>query len=243
MTVVDYLKNRSYLMLIIILLIITSIVGAIYIIDLKSSPTTLSEYNDLKQATEKISKIDNVSKNRNFSVFLKKLVSLDNSKLSKDDQLKVLKSAWTDLFSAYSETNEPKLYELSKEFKKFIDSNYTEEEFKIILQCLDPTCSESSSIPQEIQAIIDEIENSTLSEGIKNDYTQQLKTFTFINDDQANVKVIDFLSLAESARNDDELEKIGLNLKIYNDLREYLKKTYPDLYNENSGKIKIGPIE
>lgn len=219
-----------------------SVVSGIYIIESSNTSSTLSGYNNLKVKTEEISKAGNNANNRNLNSFIKKLDSLDNSNLTKEEQQNLLKSAWVDLYTAYLESNEPKLYDLTVEFKKFIDSNYTENEFKIKLQCLDSACAEDV-VPADIQTIINEIEKSSVPEAIKTDYTQQLKTFTYISDEQAHVKVVDYLSLAESIKINTEFEKAGLNLKIYNDIRDYVKNAYPDLYNENSEKIKVVPIE
>lgn len=244
MTAFGYLINKRFLFIFLLLILtILSIVSAIYIMDAKKittskKTTNLIGYQNLKQEIEAAGKIDKISNNRNFNTLLKKIADLETKNLTKDEQLSQIKFAWTDLYSAYLDTNDPELYKLSLEFKKFAETNFTDKNFKIIIQCLDPTCAEQP-IPNEILAIIDEIDNSNISAEIKNDYSHQLKIFSYVNDKDSTVKVVDYLSLAVSMAKDEEFTKAGINLKIYNEIRNYVKKAFPELYDKYSNNISL----
>lgn len=232
---VNILKNKNLLIGLILLLVIISLGGAIYIINSKST-TNLADYNNLKQKTEEASKISKIANNQRFNVYLKRLQDLDNPNLSKDQQLKYIKAADEYLYEAYLETNDPELRKLSLEFKKFVEANFTEKDYKVFVECLDPSCA-NSSIPKEIQVVIDEINKSDLPVVAKNDFIPLLKTFSYINDEQT--KVIDFLGLAASIRVDPDFIKAGMNEEISNEIRDYVKATYPDTYNKYIDKIKV----
>lgn len=237
----NYLNNKRFLILIIVLLIIISITGAIYIIDSKKTTSNLVDYNNLKEKSITVSKMDKVSNNQRFNVFLKNIESLNNPNLTKDEQLKKIKIAWNYLYVAYSESNDPELYKLSVEFKKFIDANFADTGYKVYVLCLDSTCAEKP-IPQQILGVIDEINKSDLSTDTKNDFISLLKTFSYLNDaDTVETKVIDFLGLAASISVDPDFIKAGVNTKISNEIRDYIKTTYPELYTKYSEKIKIQP--
>lgn len=235
----SYLSNKRFLILIIVLLIIISIAGAIYILDSKKTTSNLVDYDQLKQQSVTVGKMDKVSNNQRFNVFLKNIEGLDNPNLTKEEQLKKIKIAWNYLYVAYSESNDPELYKLTAEFKKFIDANFADTGYKVYVLCLDPACAEKP-IPQEVLAIIDEINNSELSVDTKNDFIPLLKTFSYLNDeDSAETKVIDFLGLAASISVDPDFTKAGINIKVSNEIRDYIKTAYPELYIKYSEKIKV----
>lgn len=234
------MNKKLILLFLSVILLIISVLGALYIVDQKNSPPPLSDYDTLTKEIAKAQKISTISNNQRFNVFVEKIASLNNSNMTPQQQLNVVEFAWNYLYAAYSQTNNPELYTLSQEFKIFAEKNFGNQGYKVYVQCLDPSCAKNG-IPQEVQAIINEINASNLSSGTKNDFNSELKTFTYINDNNADAKVIDFLGLAASIQVDPDFTKAGLNEKVSNEIRNYVKSAYPSLYSKYVDKIKVGP--
>jgi len=231
------LNKRIVILSVSLAVVLLFITATIYVLNMKTTGSPLMGYESLKNKIQAAKKINSVSNHSSFNTMLELIASLDNENLTKEQQLSRVRLAWGYLFDTYSETNNHELYNLSKEYKKFGEANFND--FKINVQCLDPDCAETPT-SQEILGIIEEINTSTVAANFKTSYVQDLKTFSYINNSQAEVKVKNYLTLADSIKVNEEFIKAGNNLIIYDQIRQYVQKNYPELYKKWANHVFIG---
>ena len=102
--------------------------------------------------------------------------------------------------------------------------------------CYDSSCADSPQ-PQEILDIIDEINSSSLPDEAKKLDSEILIVYTFATKDhnQTIAKVNNYYFLAQSIKRSSEYEKAGINIKISDEIMNYLNKNYPKELSEVIG--------
>ncbi len=199
-----------------------------------TNPAGLVGYDNLKkEITSLISKDSAVSKNPNFQKVLAQINSLENTKLSKDKKFNILEDASEYLVFAYVETANHNLYTLEEILDKFMRTNFPEKGLPNIKPaCFDPSCAQNSQ-PEKILAVIEEIKNSDIPDYLKENDTANLITFGYLNDDSSSsLKANNYLDMAEVIKKNELYTRAGINLKIYDQINEYVKNKYPKEYEK-----------
>ena len=166
-------------------------------------------------------------------------MSLEDPKLSKKQKYDNLTSAENNLFDTYLMTKNNKVYTFNTKLNDFSKTNfpeyYKEGDFGLLV-CYDSSCADSPQ-PQEILDIIDEINSSSLPDEAKKLDSEILIVYTFATKDhnQTIAKVNNYYFLAQSIKRSSEYEKAGINIKISDEIMNYLNKNYPKELSEVIG--------
>lgn len=236
------LQNKRLLFLSTILLLIILVSIAIYFIDTSRQTYTPRGYENVKKEILQLEKSEKISNNAAYRRVLRKLTEIENQELSKAEQAEQFRLLDSYLYQVYVETNDPEIYKFYQEFKQFAESNYGDLGLKINVQCQDPTCAEEP-IPDEILAVINEIEASNIDENLKTETVLQLRNTSYLNEKDAEIKVVQFLGLADSIKSEKLFVDEGINQKLYDEIREFVQSKYPDLFNKYKDQVRSIPEE
>jgi len=240
---INFLKKNKILLIILIILVIICLVVLINSRLLNNNQSTktateLKGYDVLKQNIDELDKDQSIPKNARFQDLKEKIISLEDPNQSKKQKYDILASTETNLFDTYLLTKNNKLYALSSKINAFSKTNfpqyYKENDFKLLI-CYDPICADSPQ-PKEILSIIDEINSSNLPDDVKKSDTDILYIYTYATKEQAYARVENYYFLAQMIKKSSDYEKVGLNIKISDEIMTYLNNNYADFLKKLVGK-------
>jgi hypothetical protein len=227
------MTRKSIIFVSLSVFVIIVLLGIILTVNRQISYTSLVGFESLKNKLVETGKQNDIASNAGYKRAMEELTELESKKMSKEEQLRQIEVIHSYLYQAYDQTNNHELYGIFDELNKFSEANFGENSFKAAIQCLDPVCAENPT-PKEINSIIDKIKNSNIPSELKDEYVKTLTSLSYLNEKDAEVKVVSYLSIADSIKLEDEFVKAGNNLELYNELRDYLQSTYPSLYSKYS---------
>lgn len=211
-------------------ILILLIFASIYFIDKQDNVQATSAFNKFREKVIQVNEIQEIANNTSYKKFVEKVANLETQK-NKEEQFKLIRIGWQYLYISYTETNRNELYKLLTEFKELATNEFGYKDLNASIQCFDPSCAKQP-IPNEIQKIINDINNSSMSANLKSNLIQQIKTFSYLNESDSQLRVTNYLSLADSIKLDPNLENTGINEQVYKEIRDYIQNTYPDLYKD-----------
>jgi len=236
--------NNKLLIIVLLILLIALIIGSIYYLQQAiNSPSTqslnvhLKGYDEFRQKLEFLNGPNTASGSAViYGRVITALKVLEDNTTSDKDKYDALAEAVTFVQSEYGYSNDPKLSPLIKEFSIFAKENfpnlYKDEDFSYA--CQDPTCA-TTPVPKEISEVIDEINNSNIDPEIKDTYAKNIINATYLPT-KTNQQILDavnsYLIAASVLKSSQNFVNAGLSDKIYNQIRNYLQKTYPNELKE-----------
>ncbi len=239
-------NNKIFLIIAILSLIILAI--TISIVNLGNNKLAINRqtgftgYYDLKTKINKIAN-DNptVGQNRNYQKMVTSIALIEETKASKEDKHKALYEAFNYIIVAYAETNDHNLYLLQKDLASFINLNFPKDNTDNLKpSCFDPICANPPST--EITNVINKIQSSNLPSYIKKSDIKMLKNFSYLTNDNSGSKTGDFLIVASMIKNNSEYIKLGINIKISDEIINYVKNAYPKEYDNFTQNKSQNPI-
>lgn len=201
-----------------------------------SVKSDLKDYDIIKQQLAILDTDSTISENARYQKLKKYLISLESPTLSKKQKYDNLALAKSNLFDAYISTKNNKLYVFSNKLTDFTKTNFSEYynvKKDIRLVCFNLDCADSPQ-PKEILYVVQEINSSNLPSEAKSIDTEILIIYSFTKKDEAIARVKNYYYLANMIKRSSNYEKAELNIKIYNEIIDYLKNNYPDLLKELS---------
>lgn len=239
-------RNKLLLLLISLLILILIIIGTILYLDKEfnfinffskinpsDNQTSFSNYNQLKtDITSLMRKDKRIATYPDFQKMIKAINKIEDKKLSKEEQYNSLLAAIEYLSFAYSTSANHNLYDLEKKLEDFIRENFPEKNYPNVKPaCFDPICAQNAQ-SKEINNIINDIKNSNIPDYLKENDINNLTMTGYVNNEHAMLKTNNYLEIAESIKNSDLYKNAGLNLKIYDQINDYVKKNYPKEYED-----------
>ncbi|KKR76059.1 MAG: hypothetical protein UU21_C0019G0002 [Candidatus Levybacteria bacterium GW2011_GWA2_40_8] len=227
------IKNKPLIIvsLALTILIIISI-GLILSLDNNAKNSSdLKNLDKIKNDIQTVSSSGNALQNPVYQKFLAKFNEINNSKLNKEQKYEVLNTSLTYLVSYYSLTNDPQIFDLEEKINSFIILNFPEKKTTLEPSCFDPSCADSPQSP-EMLAIIEVIKNSNVPSPMKDDNIKDLTNFGYLQTSRNNSKVQNYLIMASMIEKNQDYQAAGINIKVANDIRSYVKKAYPALYDK-----------
>src|SRR5258706_13564889 len=162
----NFIKKYAKIVFLFLILLNLIIIASIYFISNKNSlptvqyKTDLKGYSDLKKSATLLG--DKIPENGKplYSRFIQKLAQVENNKLSQSQKYQLLSDDYFILISLYSNTNDPDVPTLLKEFGQFVKQNFPKEYANshnyFTYLCQDPTCAQDQQ-PTEILKIVEDI--------------------------------------------------------------------------------------
>ncbi|MCL4353340.1 hypothetical protein M1615_02590 [Patescibacteria group bacterium] len=244
-------KNKKPVIIIIVVAVIIIALTLIYYLNYssKSNSPTLSTSNstpgsDLKGYPELMQNVNSLRSDNTlaqaplFSRIINSLQIVGNSKSTEQERYNALVNADGLLENLYNTTNNHKLYSIPGDFSDFAKINfpklYKDSDF-FPVYCIDPSCAQSPQ-PQAILNIVNEIKNSNVPEVVKTTFVQDILNPGYLQNSFLNTKIFAYTIVANNLKNSGALTKAGLNEKLYNELTDYVKTTYPEEYNKIMSK-------
>lgn len=230
------MKNKKLFIAIIFFLILVPI---LLFLTLSSGQNFTSIFK--RETVNGISKFDakltalntdkNIASDTNYSKATGLVKNLENnSKLSKKEKYDVLKSISDSLNFLYSNTNNPKVKDVYIELGKIAKSNmsdlYSDTDFAVV--CQDPTCQDTPEAP-EITKVVDEIKNSNVEDYAKQAQLKNLENAKYLSGKNIELKVFNYYIISTRIVVSGAFTKAGVNVKIANEIWDYLTKKYPDI--------------
>lgn len=237
----NFVKNTSKLGVIFLLILVICTLAAIFYLNDAYGPTKsdLKGFAGLKKEAIALQKDSKIGKDNNYIKLLHLISRLEIEKLSRDEQFDMLDNASLYVDFAYANTNVHELYNFRKDLDALIRENFPQKKWSSKdPQCMDSTCADTSQ-PKVILDIISEIKQSTVPTVLKEEIAQELITFGYINKKDSLAKVYDYLFVAEDIRHNRDFTNAGLNIKISDEIINYVKNTFPLEYS----KIQTVPKE
>lgn len=234
-------RNRIRLLILaLILLVIPIVTVSIFYLDRsenKSSVNLSQEAQDTATLKQKIGSIlgeDVSSTKTEGSRIIQKFETLENPKSSQEDKYKALALIASFTQSLYSDTHNPKLYsfinnDLVNYAKKYFSEFYKEAYF--VYSCQDPSCAQNSQ-PKEILAVIEEIKTSDFPPQVKQTLSEDLLNAGYRSKAETPGKVSQYMLLAQMIKNNKNFSPTGQNLKIAQEIENYVKNTFPKEYEK-----------
>lgn len=240
-----FLKGRKgFLLVLILTILIVGSIATIFYIDNK--PPTSSGGNLLQDTLALKGKINSLLLNdpndpnrSDGSRVLQKFSILEDSQAAEKERYEALIVITNFAQSIYSDTHNPEYYSLINEdiagyAKKYFPNIYNENYF--LYSCQDPTCAEEEQ-PAEILAVIEEIKSSDFPDEVKETLSEDLLNAGYRSKEENPGKVRQYLIIAEMIRRNENFSATGQNIKIADDIENYVKNKFPVEYkeaNENS---------
>jgi hypothetical protein len=200
--------------------------------------TQYKGYAQLKQEITGLSSDPQLANSASFNKVVVKLSVIEDKTVSPKDKYTALTLISNNLEDVYVLTNNHKLYSLPADINSFAKENfptfYKAMDFATT-HCVDETCAQSSQ-PPEILKIADEIKNSTKDEVVKSILTRDLLNPGYLSNNDINTKVSSYIFVINVLKQDQTLKQAGLNDKLFNELLDFVKKTYPDEYKKINGE-------
>ncbi len=231
MQFVNIIKKNKIALSVFILIVVIIILGiSIYWANNSNktvSVSSLKGYSALKQ------KISNLAKNEpelEQDALYQKTASYTQqiASSSKKDSYDNTARGYDSLTSLYSITSNPKLVPIIKAYSLFAKENFPSEykSSQFVYLCQDPTCAETPQ-PPEILKIIDEIKQSDFPKQVQKDTAQNLLTTGYLPKANEEQKFNEYLFMVQALRNYGEFSKSGENIKISDELYNFVKKAFP----------------
>ncbi len=241
------ISNTKVVLVFILLIIITSLIGIIFLVDQNGkvntpSSTNLKSYDSFKNNFNNL----NLNKGNSLSETINQFKVLENPTNSPDIRYGALVQISDSLIKTYIATQNPKIYsfianDLNIFAKVNFSKNYKQTDFAS--PCMDPQC-EIEPAPKEILSIINEIRSinsSFVSAGNKEGQILNLKSSIYNNSKNRYQKAILYMNAANQIRADEEFQKANLNNKIADEIINFVKNRYPEEYNILKNQISQQP--
>ena len=228
-------KYKLILSIFFLIFLIIIIVEAIFYLDNSKSLQTnqSSQSQELKALEQKIiSTLANTSsgKNNENSRILNKLTILEDAKVSQAEKYNALVSISSFLQGLYSQSNDPKLYNLinkdvleyaKKNFPQYYNENY------FVYSCQDPSCADSPQ-PPDILKIVVEIKASDFPTDVKQSLTQDLINTGYRSKAENAGKRSQYKTISNMIRANNDFSPNGQNIKISQEIDDFIKKSFPN---------------
>lgn len=232
-------NNKKKLLVFLALFLIVLLSLAIGFLGYKSKQPTTAISTNYKGYDILIAKLNTaadtnqaIAQEPNFQRVIRTIKIVEDPKASKKDVLKSLKYSLGYSIELYQDLHDHKAYHLQLDINDFIVANFPEEKnngFKPF--CFDPECA--SPMDPAIKNVISEIQNSQVPDYQKQNDIDNLTNFSYLTNDNSGIKVRDFLLAAKIIESNPEYIKLGINEKLYNEIIDYLKNTYPKDFKTN----------
>jgi hypothetical protein len=225
-----------------IVLILISIVFLFFTNQLpthKNSSLTVN-LNNYVSFREKLTTL-NFNNDQLQTLALNQLNILENPNTTAADKYGALKQAAFLASKAYDSNHNPEIYSFINQ-----DSNtFAKENFKsyykpsdFTVSCEDPSCSNLPQ-PKAVLDIISEINSlQTVAQYDKNTTIDSLKNCLYFQPISKTDKVIAYLNVADQINTNDQFISAGVNKKFADEIKSFLKETYPNEYSQVETAIK-----
>ena len=228
------------------MILVTGLTVAIFILNENNWTNTGSEnlsslegYNQLRNEFNKIATDESISSNPTYEKLVPFINQLGNAKLAEKDRFDKIISSLSYIIDLYSLTNNPKVRPLFEKLGKYAKANapkYYKPNYFVVF-CQDPSCTQHQQ-PKEILAIIKALQISDIEPEIKNSMILDLTNTGYIENEFKNLKYNNYLGIAIMLYESDSALSPSLRAKkIGKELLDYIKKTYPDIYNYKPNEI------
>ena len=239
-------KNKVAFITLSLIVLIILLLGTLYYLDSfnkkafnkqQASTSTIGSdlkgYNALKQKINALASDTSIAENGYYLRLINKLNIVEDKNTSEQNRYKALLDAAYFLETFYSSTNNPKLHTLNNDLDVFAKTNFPKyyKPISFLYYCQDSTCTEAPQ-PKEILNVIDEINSSNIPDLIKKSHVRNLINIGYIEKKYVRPIAQGYLLTANMMRADEDLKKEGLNKKLADELNNFVKKTYPDIYQE-----------
>ena len=234
-----FTRYKKGIALIIVLLIVVILLIAIFI--LSTNPNILSGNKNNTELDKLINKVlvlkddETISQQKKYLDAVSLLESLKNSKSSEESQYKTLEAAAVKLELLYSNTNDPRLQKIfSQDIAEYAEKNYPKYYDKdlFIYPCQDPSCAQKPP-PEKLLQIIESIKKTDFQDDIKEVISRDLMNANYRSEQTENAvkgKVHQYLLVARSIKGLSEYTKTEANIKINQEIKDFLQADYPNAY-------------
>lgn len=219
--------NSHKLIMSIVILII--ILGILVLVFYSQFNKIASENDGIKVLDTEFTKITN-EREKADPEYIKAKNLFNDAALAKtsDEKYKNLVAASEKVQLIYSTYNNKKLYkyineDLASYAKGEFPDQYNANSFDY--PCQDPSCAESEQ-PKEILAIVEDIKKSDIPQFYKDNFIRNLINTGY--ESGSHSKAWQYYATARSFEASSDLSPSGANLVISNDIKAFLKSTYPE---------------
>ena len=238
----SFVKNKLKIVLIICLILVIVLISGIIIYlghnQNSVSPKNvavdfgLKNYAQLKTDINKAFTDSTISQSPSAEKFYSQLTQVEDTTLSTTDKYKALTMGYLYLRQAYRETNDHALYALPQEYANFVKTNfpkeYKQQNFGKI-PCQDKICEDEPQ-PAEILKVIDEINTSSIPDVVKTTFVRDLLNAGYVTKNDPRFRAFAYYMDANALSGSGALTDAGLNMKLSQEVLDYIQKTYPKQY-------------
>ena len=185
-------------------------------------------YDTLQQQINSAALDPSINQSPHFAKFNNYLQSAQNGTISEKNRYASLTNAAQELMVLYVYSSDPKARSLLTALGVFAKANFPKYYKANIFTyyCQDPSCSDDYPSP-EFLGILTEIKNSDFPAPVKNDTAQYLLSVSYTQKQDVSFKVRMYLLTAATIRGYSQFTQTGANVKIADDLTNYVKEQYP----------------